>query len=93
MAVVLKLAIADEKQNNIPRFVSAFDSVRITDEYFRDVFSLVLNEYQKLGADDTAAKGTDFVTNIIKSLGKPVDAEHSPRLNNEYFANRVVRCS
>lgn len=79
MAVVLKLAIADEKQNNIPRFVSGFDSVRITDEYFRDVFSLVLNEYQKLGADDTAAKGTDFVTNIIKSLGKPVDAEHSPQ--------------
>ncbi|HDU4800453.1 TPA: AIPR family protein [Klebsiella pneumoniae subsp. pneumoniae] len=79
MAVVLKLAIADEKQSNMPRFVSGFDSVRITDEYFRDVFSLVLNEYQKLGADDTAAKGTDFVTNIIKSLEKPMDAEHSPQ--------------
>ncbi|MCQ8597513.1 AIPR family protein [Klebsiella pneumoniae] len=79
MAVVLKLAIADKKQSNMPRFVSGFDSVRITDEYFRDVFSLVLNEYQKLGADDTAAKGTDFVTNIIKSLEKPMDAEHSPQ--------------
>ncbi|MFP1852498.1 AIPR family protein [Lonsdalea quercina] len=78
MAVVLKLAIADGEQGNIPRFVGNFDSTRITNECFRDVLSLVLSEYKKLGSDDTAAKGTDFVTNIVKSLKKPVDTEHPP---------------
>lgn len=68
MAVVLKLAIADGKRSNIPKFVSDFDISRIDSDFFNPVFALVWDEYNKLGGDDTTAKGTDFVENIVKSL-------------------------
>jgi hypothetical protein len=80
MAVVLKLAITDGKQDNISKFVGDFDSTRITDEYFRDVFHLVWDEYVKLGADDTTAKGTDFVANIVKSLEEPTETEQKSQI-------------
>ncbi|HEY3987289.1 hypothetical protein [Cedecea sp.] len=80
MAAVLKLAIADEDKDNIPKFVGDFDNTRITDEFFRDIFDLVWQEYKKLGGDDTAAKGTDFVANIVKSLEEAVGIEPTPQI-------------
>ena len=68
MAAVLKLAIADGKQNDIPKFVGGFDNNRITKQFFEGIFDLVWREYKMLGGDDTTAKGTDFVTNIAKAL-------------------------
>jgi hypothetical protein len=77
MAVVLRLAITDGKQDNIPKFVGGFDISRITHDYFRDVYSLVWKEYKKLGADDTTAKGTDFVANIVQLLKEPAEETHN----------------
>lgn len=77
MAVVLRLAITDGKQDNIPKFVGGFDISRITHDYFNDVYSLVWGKYKKLGADDTTAKGTDFVSNIVQLLKE--SAEEIPK--------------
>lgn len=78
MAVVLNLAIIDEKQNNIPKFVGDFDNNRITEEYFDEIFDLVWKEYKNLGGNDTTAKGTDFVTNIAKTLSILAKTEQNP---------------
>ena len=80
MAVVLKLAITDGKQDNIPKFIGDFDNARITEEYFKAIFSLVWREYKRLGADDTTAKGTDFVANIVKSLEVTSETEHKSQI-------------
>jgi hypothetical protein len=37
----------------------------------------VWKEYKKLGADDTTAKGTDFVANIVQLLKEPAEETHN----------------
>lgn len=71
MAVVLKLAIASKEVSDIAKFVSCFDLSNITEDFFADVFKVVWAEYESLGADDNAAKGTDFVDNILSALNNP----------------------
>ncbi|ELY2736448.1 AIPR family protein [Cronobacter dublinensis] len=78
MAVVLKLAIIDGKQSEMPKFVGSFDNNRITEEYFDEIFELVWAEYKKLGGDDTTAKGNDFVNNISQTLAISSKLEQSP---------------
>lgn len=68
MAAVLKLAVLDGKSDDMHSFVAGLNIQRITDELFTDLFSLVWEEYQKLGRDDNAAKGTAFVENITKAI-------------------------
>ncbi len=78
MAVVLKLAIIDGKQSEMPKFVGSFDNNRITEKYFDEIFELVWAEYKKLGGDDTTAKGNDFVNNISQTLAISPKLEQSP---------------
>lgn len=68
MAVILKFAVDEGKNSNMVSFVANFDVNRINDDVFYDVFNRVWHEYERLGSDDNAAKGNDFVDNLIKSI-------------------------
>ncbi|HGY2267942.1 AIPR family protein [Morganella morganii] len=70
MATIFSLAIKDGENNKIIKYVSEFDINRIDNLHFDNIFDLVWKEYANLGQDDNAAKGTDFVENIQKSLIK-----------------------
>jgi len=71
MAVILKLAVTSNADNDIAKFVSCFDLSNLTEDFFSEVFNVVWDEYKSLGADDNAAKGTEFVENILSTIKKP----------------------
>lgn len=44
-----------------------------TDEYITQIAKIVFSEYEKLGGDGKAAKGSDLIDNLISIFSTPED--------------------